>query len=348
MEKLVDTDKAETLWKFIEESERIVLTCHVRPDGDAIGSTLGLRHLMRTLGKEAWVVVPDKAPASLGFLPGFKELAVNSCHPEFCRRLVSEADLIICCDFNTPSRQDSLAPIIQGAKCRKVLIDHHREPDSFTDITFSYPDMSSASELCFRIIAAMGLYGEVGPDAATCLLTGIVTDTRNFSVNCSHPDIYEILMRLISKGADKEKIVRESLNTRSYWSIKLEACALSAHLKVYPRHRCALITLGKDVLCEYNYERGDTEGLVNRPLEIKGVIYSVFMREDSDCIKVSARSKSGFPVSEICKDLYGGGGHLMAAGGEFNGSLADCRKKLEEAMAHYDRYLPPDLPSLKM
>lgn len=339
MERLVDTDKAKELRSLIEESKRIVLTCHVRPDGDAIGSTLGLWHLLLSLGKEATVVVPDKAPASLSFLPGFKDIAIYTCHADFCRSTVERADLILCCDFNTPSRQDSLAPLIQGATARKVLIDHHQEPDSFADLLISYPDMSSTCELCFRLIAAMGLFGEVNLDCATCLLTGIVTDTRNFSVNVKHSDLYEILMRLLDKGVDKERIVKEALNTRSYWSLKLESFAIADRMRIYPAHRAAVTTLSKADLEKFHYEKGDTEGLVNRPLEIKGVVYSIFLREDSDCIKVSARSIGSFPVSEICKQLYGGGGHLQAAGGEFHGSLDECKKILEDHMADFDHYL---------
>lgn len=339
MDKLIDTDKARDLRHYIEESERVVLTCHVRPDGDAIGSTLGLWHLLLSLGKEAFVIVPDKAPVSLSFLPGFKEIGIFTCHPDYCVKTVGEADLIICCDFNTPSRQDSLAPLIQGAHCRKVLIDHHQEPDNFADLMISYPDMSSTCELVFRLIAAMGLYSDVSLDCATCILTGIITDTRNFTVNCKHPDIYEILMRLLEKGVDKERIVKESLNTRSFWSLKLEAFALSERLEIFQQHKFALTTLSKADLDRFHYEKGDTEGLVNRPLEIKGMVYSIFMREDSDCVKVSARSCDNFPVSEICKDLYGGGGHLQAAGGEFYGTLEACRKLLIDNMGKYDKYL---------
>lgn len=339
MDKLIDSEKAKKLRRLIEESSRIVLTCHVRPDGDAIGSTLGLWHLLRGLGKEATVVTPDKSPANLGFLPGFKEIAAYTCHTSFCEKTVGEADLIICCDFNTPSRQDSLAPLIQGAHCRKVLVDHHQEPDCFADLMISYPDMSSTCELVFRLIAAMGFYGEVSLDCATCILAGIITDTRNFTVNCKHHDIYEILMRLLEKGVDKERIVKEAMGTRSFWSLKLEAYALSEKLEVFTSHRAAVITLDKRELDRFHYEKGDTEGLVNRPLEIRGISYCVFMREDPDCIKVSARSCDNFPVSEICKQLYGGGGHLQAAGGEFHGTLEECRGLLIDNMEKYDRYL---------
>lgn len=340
MEKLIESSLAHDLHKMIQESTRVVLTCHVRPDGDAIGSTLGLWHLLRSLGKEATVIVPDKPPVSLAFLPGFKDIGVYTSHPEYCDKTVENSDLIICCDFNKPSRQDSLAPLILNAYSRKVLIDHHQEPDNFTDLQISYPGMSSTCELVFRLIAAMGLYDEVNKDCATCLLTGIITDTRNFTVNCKNPDIYDILMRLLEKGADKTKIVKEALNTRSLNSLKLEAYAIMDKLEIYPEHRCCLITLSSDELKKYNYERGDTEGLVNKPLEIRGIIYSVFMREDADCIKISTRSCDGFPVSELCKILYNGGGHLEAAGAEFHGSLSDCRRIFLEYMENFDKYLP--------
>lgn len=336
MDKIIDITKAKELHGLIKKSERVVLTCHVRPDGDAIGSTLGLWHLFRTLGKDATVVIPDKAPNSLTFLPGFKEIAVYTSHKEFCEKTIEDCDLIICCDFNTMSRQDSLAPVVESAECIKILIDHHTEPDEFAYLTFSYPKMSSTCELVFRIIAAMGLYDKVNQDCATCILTGIITDTRNFTVNINYPDIYDILMRLLEKDVDKGLIVKEALETRSLNSLRLEAYAISQKMEIFPEHKCALITLDKEELKRFSYEKGDTEGLVNRPLEVKGMLYSIFMREDPDCIKVSARSCNNFPVSEICKKLYGGGGHIQAAGGEYHGSLEECKRLLVDHLDEFD------------
>lgn len=339
MDKLIESSKAKELLEILKESMRVVLTCHVRPDGDAIGSTLGLWHLLKTLGKDSAVIIPDKGPTNLSFLPGYKEIAIYTNHKEFCEKTVENCDLIICCDFNTPSRQDALAPLIQDAECRKVLIDHHQEPDNFADLTFSYPKMSSTCELVFRIIAAMGLYDKVDKDCATCLLTGIITDTRNFTVNIHYSDIYDILMRLLEKDVDKDRIVKEALNTRSLNSLRLEAYAISRKMEIFSEHKCSLITLDADELREFSYERGDTEGLVNRPLEVRGMVYSIFMREDPDCIKISARSCDNFPVSEICKNLYGGGGHIQAAGAEFHGSLEECKNKLISHLSDYDKYL---------
>lgn len=341
MDKLLNTGMTDKFRRWIEESEKFVLTCHVRPDGDAIGSCLGMAHLLQTLCKKATVVVPDQPPRSLAFLPGFKDISIFTRHDEYSRRLMGEADLIICSDFNKLSRQDSLAEVTESASCRKVMVDHHQQPDNFCDLSFSYPDMSSASELMFRIIAAMGFYKDINYDSATCLLTGIITDTRNFSVNCKNPDIYEVLMRLLDKGVDKTRIVREALLTRSLSSLKLQSYALSEKMEIFEKWHAAVITLDSEELKRFKYERGDTEGLVNEPLDVAGIYFSFFLREDDDCIKVSARSIEDFPVSKICEDLYGGGGHIMAAGAEFKGTLEDCRRQLVEAIPEYLKYLPP-------
>ncbi len=340
MDKVFDDKDIELFSKMIECSGRVVLTCHVRPDGDAIGSTLGLMYVLRSLGKDVYVVIPDQAPRSLSFLPGFSGLCVFSRHEEYCKRLIGECDLLICCDFNKPSRQDRLEPVVQGAKCTKVMIDHHQDPDYFCDLTFSRPEMSSTCEAVFRIVAALGLYENMSVDAATCLLTGLITDTRNFSVNCSNPEVYEILVRLLDKGCDKQRIVREALEKQSLASLKLQSYAISEKMQILEKHRVAVTTLDRDELKRFGYERGDTEGLVNMPLNVRGIAASFFLREDDDCIKVSARSVGRYPVSKVCEDLYGGGGHLQAAGGEFHGTLQECVDILLKALPDYDCYLP--------
>lgn len=339
--KIFSNKDLKAFKRLIDSAQEIVLTCHVRPDGDAIGSTLGLCHLLRDMGKHAVVVTPDQAPRSLAFLPGSKEIVAATKYPDYAKECVGKADLILCCDFNAPSRQDAFALVIQEAKAPKVLIDHHQNPDDFCDVKFSFPEMSSTCELAFRLIAALGLYGEMSKDAATCLLTGLITDTRNFSVNCDNPETYEILMRLMEKGVDKARIVREALETRSYDSLRLQSYALYRKLEVFPKHHAAIITISLDEQEKFGYERGDTEGLVNMPLQIRGVVYSFFLREETDMVKVSARSVGGFPVSDICSRFFSGGGHLMAAGGEFReGDAADrlqrARKILIDAMPEYD------------
>lgn len=339
--KIFDNKDIRKLRGLIEGAQNIVLTCHVRPDGDAVGCTLGLSHLLSSLGKHTAVVTPDMPPRSLNFLPGMKDLVPATKYPDYATKLIDGADLIFCCDFNTPSRQDALAPAITGSKAKKVMVDHHEGPDSFCDLTFSFPEMSSASELAFRLIAALGLYGEMDRDAATCICTGIITDTRNFSVNCSNPETYEILMRLLEKGVDKPTIVRQALELVSYDSLRLQAYALNDKLEVFPQHHAAVITITLDEQKRFGYERGDSEELVNIPLKIRGVVYSFFLREEEGMVKVSARSVDGFPVNRICSKYFSGGGHIMAAGGEYRegeqeGRLKRCYDRLLAAMKEFD------------
>lgn len=334
-----DTRKVTRFEKLINSASSIVVTCHVRPDGDAIGSSLGWMHLLRVLGKNVTVIIPDNAPRSLSFLPGFDSMAVYTRHEEYCEKAFADADLIICCDFNQPSRLDKMQTLLDSSSCPKVLVDHHVDPSDFADVVFSYPDMSSACELSFRLMAELGLYNEINLDAATCLLTGLITDTKNFTVNCKNSDIYEILQRLIEKGCDKNRIVRLALTEKSYGALMLEAYALSNKLEVFPELHAAVICLDKYECERFHYEKGDTEGLVNRPTEIKGITCSFFLREDADCVKVSARSVLDFPVNMICRDLFGGGGHVMAAGAEYRGSLKDCHDILIDALPRYTQYL---------
>lgn len=333
--KIFKENDIKELKRLIESAKSIVITCHVRPDGDAIGSTLGLAHLLTPLGKQVKVVTPDLPPRSLSFLPGFKDLVPFTKYPDYAHRLLTECDLILCCDFNKLSRVDMQQDELKDATAPKVLIDHHQEPDDFTDLTFSFPEMSSTCELAFRLAAALGLYGEMNRDSATCLCTGLITDTRNFSVNCSDPEIYLVLMKLLDKGVNKTRIVKEALDTMTLDSLRLQSYAISEKLEIHENSLVAVVTLSADELKRFNYEKGDTEGLVNEPLKVHGIIASFFLREDSDCIKVSARSVGSFPVSKVCQELYDGGGHLQAAGGEYLGSLEDCRALLLEHLPEY-------------
>lgn len=338
--KILKESDIKRLNDLLRKSQRVVLTCHVRPDGDAIGSTLGIAHLLETLGKDVKVITPDMPPRSLSFLPGFKEIVAFTRYPEYSLRLIEEAELIICCDFNCLKRLDSLGEFIEKKECPKVLIDHHVEPEYFCDVTFSFPEMSSTCELAFRIIAALGYYTEMNLESATCICTGLITDTQNFTVNCSDPEIYEVLMKLLDKGVNKQQIVREALRVKTLDCFRLQVYAWSNKMELHSDNHLAIVTLNAQELERFSYVRGDSEGIVDRPLDIRSVVACFFLREDSDCIKVSARSIGEFPVNEICKRLFDGGGHIMAAGGEYKeGSLEDCRKMLIDVLPEYKEAL---------
>lgn len=325
------TDEEVIQLKYhLERYNNIVLTCHLSPDGDAVGSTLGMKHLLETMGKTVHVITPDMVPKSLLFLPGAKDIIAYSKYTDLSNRLVNNSQLIICLDFNTPKRLDNLAPAITEAKAKKILIDHHIGDERFCDLTISYDKMSSTCELVFRAILGMGMYQQVNRKCAECLYAGMMTDTGNFTYNSNDPDIYNIVAMLLKKGINKDRIYSLAINTSSTDRLRLIGYSLSQKMEVYPDCGAALIILTKDELLQYNYKKGDTESLVNMPLQIPEVYWSVFMREDAEYVKISIRSKGEFAVNTICEKHFNGGGHKNAAGGEFYGTVEEAKAEFKK------------------
>ncbi len=307
--------------KLIEHAEKIVTVCHTGPDGDAVGSSLAAVHVFSSLGKEIRAILPDPALENLRALPGAKEMVDASKYPDFAHQLIDEADLILCLDFNQFSRTGKLAEKLAASKAPKILIDHHLNPDINAEVVISHPDMAATCYLLFRFLCRLELFGFINKQAADCILAGMMTDTGNFAYNCADPELFTVTAELVRKGADKEKLYNLLFNTVSANCLRLNSYALLKKMEVFPETGAALITLSRDELNRFHYVKGDTEGLVNRPLAIPGIVYSCFMRQESDCIRVSMRSKGDFPVNKICEKHFNGGGHLNAAGGEFKGDL---------------------------
>lgn len=338
---LIGQETIDRLSALIEKSRRIVITCHLSPDGDAMGSSLGLCRILRNLGKEVRVITPDTPPRYLMFLPGADQVMPFSRFETYANRAMADANLIFCLDYNDPKRVDLVAPGLLASKARKVMIDHHLGPDSFPDLTISHPEVSSTSALIFMVADRLGLDDKIDTEAAVAIYTGMMTDTGNFSYNSNDPRLYEIIARLIEKGIDKDEIYKAVYFTNSVNRLRLNGFAMHERFKVFPQHRAALITLTRNELNSFQYQKGDTEDLVNRPLTCPDITYSVFLREESDYIKVSTRSKGEFPVNLLCSRYFNGGGHLNAAGGEFYGTLQEAIDTLAEAMPLFDQYLPP-------
>lgn len=314
-------------------SRTIAVVCHTGPDGDAVGSSLAAGHVLSAMGKEVSVIVPDSFPDNIGTLPGAGTVIDAARNELLARRRIAAADLLLCLDFNTHSRAGVLGDAIAGREGATVLVDHHIGPEVKADPVISHPEMSSTAYLLFCVMCAAGWDEFISPDAAQCILAGMMTDTGNFSYNCDDPEIYCVIARLIEKGANKEKLNRALFNTFSVNCLRLNAYAIYHKLELLGDSGGALITLSRPELNRFHYKRGDTEGLVNRPLAIPGVRFSVFMRQETNYIRVSMRSIDTFPVSELCSRYFGGGGHLNAAGGEYYGTL-------QEAVDYFKSLLP--------
>lgn len=310
--------------ELIDRADHIVAVCHTGPDGDAVGSCLAVMHVLQAIGKDVRVVIPDQCLENLRRLPGAKEMVDAARYPDFAAQLISEADLILCLDFNEPRRTGRIADTLMASKAAKILIDHHLHPDMEADVVISHPDMAATCYLLFRVFCRLELFNFIDRQAAECLLAGMMTDTGNFAYNCADPELFVVTAELIRKGADKERLYRELFDTFSENCLRLRSYALLHKLEVSDRGGAALITLSREELNRYHYKKGDTEGLVNVPLAIPAVRYSCFMRQEADCIRVSMRSLGDFPVNKVCAEHFGGGGHLNAAGGEFYGTLEDA------------------------
>lgn len=310
---------------IIDDAEKIVCICHTSPDGDAVGSCLAATRIFSLIGKEIRTVIPDQCLFNLRSLPGAKEMTDAARYPEFAEKLIADADLLLCLDFNEPSRAGRLSGAIEASKARKIVIDHHLNPAfNDADVVISHPEMPATAYVLFRFFCRLELFNIIDRQAAECLLAGMMTDTGNFAYNCSDPELFIVVAELIRKGADKEQLTRQLFNTFTANCMRLNSYAILKKMELFEDRHAALITLSRDELNRFHYTRGDTEGLVNRPLAIPGIQYSCFMRQESDCIRVSMRSLGNFPVNRICADYFGGGGHLNAAGGEFRGTLEEA------------------------
>ena len=256
--KVIEQAKIDRFARWMGHAERIVIVAHVAPDGDAIGSSLGLWHFLNSQDKTVNVIVPNAFPDFLRWMPGSKDVLLYDHYKEFADKLISEAEIICCLDFNALSRIDAMADAVKAAKGKKILIDHHLYPEEFCDITISHPNISSTSELVFRLICRMGYFNEITKAGAECIYTGMMTDTGGFTYNSNNREIYFIISELLSKGIDKDDIYRKVYNTYSESRLRLMGYVLS-QMKVYPDYHAALISLTRNEQGRFDYIRGDSE-----------------------------------------------------------------------------------------
>ena len=341
--KVIEQSKIDHFTKWFDRADKIVIVSHVGPDGDAIGSSLGLWHFFSSQGKTANVIVPNAFPDFLKWMPGSKDVLLYDRYKEFADKLIAEADVICCLDFNAIHRIDAMGDAVLASPARKILIDHHLHPEDFCKIIISHPEISSTSELVFRLICRMGYFSDISREGAECIYTGMMTDTGSFTYNSNKPEIYTIISELIKKGIDKDLIYRKVNQVYSESRLRMMGYVLYEKMKVYPEQHAALITLSLEEMNRFHYVTGDTEGFVNLPLSIENVAFSVFIREDKDYVKISLRSVGDFPCNQFASRYFNGGGHKNASGGEFYGSLADAVAVFEKGLEEFNPNKTEDL-----
>jgi len=309
---------------------------------------LAMADFLQQQGKQVQVIYPDPFPEFLRFLPGSEKTLIYSMQPKACEVFLSKADVICCLDFNQLKRMGKLGEIVANAPAKRIMMDHHPEPETFADVQISYPQLSSTSEIVFRYICRSGYFDEMTKECADCVYTGMMTDTGAFTYNSNNAEMYFIVSQLLQKGVDKDEIYNRVFNNWSADRMRLMGFILNNRMKLFPEHKTAILSLSLEDLKDYKFQYGDTEGFVNLPLSISGILFSVFIREDTDKIKLSFRSQGIFPANKVASDLFNGGGHLNAAGGEYYGKLEDAIRTLEEALPTYEIQASTHTNNVKM
>ncbi|MFA6260451.1 MAG: DHH family phosphoesterase [Bacteroidia bacterium] len=318
---------------------KIIITTHHKPDADALGSSLGLYNYFKKIGLESTIISPTDYGDFLKWLPGEQMVIDFERHVAYCEKLVQEADLIFCLDFNALKRINQLGDMVRESNAKKVMIDHHLEPESFADYGLHTTSASSTCELIFTFIEMMGDVSKVDKDIATCLYAGIMTDTASFKHNSTYPTTHRVAAVLLEKGAEPSKIYEAIYDNYSIDRMRFIGFCLSEKLQIIPEYNTVLITISAEELKRYRIITGDTEGLVNYGLSIQGMQLSVLIIDRTVLRKMSFRSKGKFPANAFARTFFNGGGHFSAAGGESTDSLELVIQKFKEALEGYKHLL---------
>ena len=336
LENILTEQACEQLRTLILRAETIVCVCHRSPDGDAIGSVLGWAECLRQMGKQPQVIVPDQYPDFLQWMPNTEKIIRYDKHKEGCDWTIRHADLIFCLDFNTVSRTgDDMSVALRETKAPKVLIDHHLDPDVQAVLSISRPQASSTCELVFRLAWQLGLFPDATKHFAVPVYCGMMTDTGGFTFNSNDPDIFFIIGELLTKHINKDKIYRNVYHNFSENRLRLMGYVLYEKMVYDARRHAAYFTLNRQDLKRFNFIKGDAEGLVNIPQQIKGLKLSISLREDTEkdnLVWVSLRSVDDFPCNEVAARFFNGGGHLNASGGRLQCSIAEAEKVAQQAI----------------
>lgn len=330
------------LRSLIASADSIVLCCHQNADGDALGAMLGWGEILRQMGKEPLMVVPDQYPDYLLWLPNTEKIVRYDKRRDYVDTVLKIADLVFCLDFNSAQRTDEMAASLCASPAKKVLIDHHPEPDVETTLCISHPEMSSTCELVFRLVWQLGLFEELGKHFAVPVYCGMMTDTGGFTFNSNNPEIFYIISQLLTKHINKDKIYRNVYHNYSEHRLRMVGHVLCNRLVVDEKRHAAYYTLTRADQKQFHFIKGDAEGLVNMPLQIKGLKLSISLREDTDrdqTIWISLRSVDDFPCNEVAAQFFNGGGHMNASGGRLNCSMSEAVKIVEQALLAFENKL---------
>lgn len=331
------TEKIESLKEMLSAAHKVVVVSHTNPDGDAIGSSLAWSHVLEhSFGLEVSCIIPNRYPGFLSWQPHISEVLIYKDSPEEATRVVSEADIIFCLDFNLIDRLENLAEAIKdNTTAKRVLIDHHLNPPAEFDLAFSHPELCSTSYLVYTIVEDLVGTDALDTDAASNLYVGIMTDTGNFSFSSLTPDLFRAVAVLVEKGIDISAINTSVYNTFTEDRVRLLGHSLCNKMTMVDHGRAAYISLTEREMRKFNFQLGDSEGFVNYPLTIVGVKISAMFLATRKFIRVSLRSRGETDVNIFARRYFGGGGHKNAAGGKSFVSMAQTVEYFERVVKEY-------------
>ena len=330
----------EALFNQLATPRKIVITTHPNPDADALGSSLGLRHFLAGRGHEATVITPTDYPDFLEWMPGNADvIAYSDEKHDLVDQLIRNADLVFCLDFSSTHRLKKMESIILDANATKVLIDHHLDPEDFTDYQLWDTKAAATAELVFDLIQMMGARNEITADIANCLYAGIMTDTGSFKHPSTTAKVHRTVAELIELGANVNYVNREIYDTNSLERLRFLGYALLERLTVREDLKVAYLVVSAEDFKRFNLKSGDTEGIVNYALSIKGIIMATIIIERDDEVKLSFRSVGDYVVNTFANEYFNGGGHKNASGGSSDLSLEATLEKFESLITDYkDKY----------
>jgi len=319
-----------------------VIVPHKNPDGDAMGSSLGLFHYLNSLHHDVQVIAPNDYPKFLKWLPGNDSVITYEASTETSKMLIEKADVIFTLDYNALHRTGNMEPVLAASQGIKIMIDHHQQPDDYATYMYSDVTMCSTCQMVYHFLEMLEAASHIDSDIATCLYTGIMTDTGSFRFRSTTSTTHRVIADLIDKGADNTQIHNNIYDTNSYARFQLLGTALS-NLKIVPELRTAYISLSQKELNTYDFKKGDTEGFVNYGLSLDGIVFAVIFIEHQkeNIIKISMRSKDDFNVNEFARKHFNGGGHTNASGGRSELSLNKTIEKFITILPSYKEDLKP-------
>ena len=322
------------LKSYLAISRDITIIAHRNPDGDALGSSLGLKLFLERMGHHVTVVMPSEAPNTFKFLPAIGQMVVFDLRHDDARNYLDKADCIFCLDFNALDRVDKLGENIQFAKGKKILIDHHLDPEPFADHIFSDTAASSTCELVYKFIADLGKEELINPQIGQCLFTGLITDTGSFRY-ATRPYTYEVAGKLKEAGVDDYLLQDTINNSLKEKHLRLLGHCLANRMEVIDDYGVAIIHLTKQDYIDFDIQRGDTEGIVNNMLMMRHVRIAAFITEQPSIVKMSLRSKGDISVQQIAANHFKGGGHKNASGAGIYAKLPDVIEKFKRVFPKY-------------